>query len=207
MAIDAVVFDFGRVLIGWDPAAMYDAAIGPEARRRLFAEVDLAAMNDRVDLGADLGAEIEALAAAHPRWAAEIRLWRDRWLDMARPAIDHSVRLLRALRARAVPTFGLSNFGVQTLDMAERHYPFLREFDARFISGQLGVMKPDPAIYAHLEAATGIAPARLLFTDDRPDNIAAARARNWQVHLFDGPAGLAARLVAEGLLSEAEARP
>ncbi len=45
----------------------------------------------------------------------------------------------------------------------------------------------------------------LLFADDRTDNIEVAAARGWQMHLFDGPQGLAARLVAEGLLSDAEA--
>ncbi len=198
MAVEAVVFDFGRVLIGWDPEAMYDAAIGAGRRAALFAEVDLEAMNTRIDLGADFREEVEALAAAHPQWAAEIRLWRERWLDMAQPAISGTVQLLRALRRRGVPVFALSNFGVQSLQLAESRYEFLREFDARFISGHLGVMKPDPAIYAHLERETGIAPGQLLFTDDRPDNIAAAAARGWQVHLFEHPEGLAGRLIEEG---------
>jgi 2-haloacid dehalogenase len=35
--------------------------------------------------------------------------------------------------------------------------------------------------------------ASLLFTDDRADNIDAARARGWQAHLFDGPQGWAMR--------------
>lgn len=66
------------------------------------------------------------------------------------------------------------------------------------------MIKPDPQIFARVEADCGIAPGALLFTDDRADNIAAARERHWQVHLFDGPAGLAARLVAAGLLTEKE---
>ena len=47
----AVVFDIGNVLVGWDPEATFDRAIGPQARARLFAEVDLAAMNLEVDRG------------------------------------------------------------------------------------------------------------------------------------------------------------
>ena len=74
-----------------------------------------------------------------------------------------------------------------------------------YISGKMRMMKPDPAFYAALEAGCGVAPERLLFADDRPDNIAAAEARGWQGHLFEGPEGFAARLVAEGLLEEAEA--
>ena len=44
-----------------------------------------------------------------------------------------------------------------------------------------------------------------VFVDDREENVAAAAARGWATHLFRGPEGLAARLVAEGLLGEAEA--
>ena len=66
-------------------------------------------------------------------------------------------------------------------------------------------MKPDPAIYAVVEGDCGFVPEQLLFTDDRPANIAAAVARGWQGHLFERPAGLADRLVAEGLLQREDA--
>ena len=56
---------------------------------------------------------------------------------------------------------------------------------------------------ACFEAETGLAPDRLLFVDDRADNIAAAAARGWQTHLFDGPDGWAARLAGLGLLPDA----
>jgi hypothetical protein len=49
--IEAVVFDIGNVLIEWQPERYYDATIGEDRRRAMFAEVDLHGMNDRVDLG------------------------------------------------------------------------------------------------------------------------------------------------------------
>ena len=200
--IDAVILDIGNVLIDWNPERFYDAALGPAARARLFAEVDLHAMNAAVDRGADLDGEVEALAACHPGWAGAIRMWRDRWLEMASPEIAGSVRLMRALRANGVPVIALSNFGIAPFQIARRAYPFLDAFDARFISGHLGVMKPEADIYARLEADTGLAPDRLLFTDDRADNIAAAATRGWHTHRFTGPEGWAARLRDEGLLKE-----
>lgn len=204
--IGAVVFDIGNVLFHWDPEGFYDRAIGPERRARLFAEVDLGGMNARIDLGESFSGLVEATAEAHPSWAAEIRMWRDDWIGMAQPAIPLSVALLRALRGKGVPVFALSNFGVETFALAEAHYPWLTEFDRRYISGHLGVMKPDPMIYRIVEADCAIAPERLLFADDRADNVAAAEARGWQGHLFDGPEGWAARLVAEGLLTAEEAQ-
>jgi 2-haloacid dehalogenase len=120
---------------------------------------------------------------------------------MAAPAIDHSVRLLRALRRAGHPVFALSNFGNETFQIARRTYPFLDEFERRFISTELGMSKPDTAIYQRVEAECGMAQDVLLFTDDRPENIETARERGWQTHLFDGPDGWAARLVREGLLT------
>jgi 2-haloacid dehalogenase len=203
--IEAVVFDIGNVLIEWNPDRLFDAILGPERRKALFSEVDLAGMNDAIDMGAPFKETIYGVADQNPDWRDEIRLWHDRWIEMASPAIDHTVRLQRALRAKGVPVHALTNFGVDSFYLAERHYPFFAEFDQRFVSGLLEVMKPDPKIYEIVEAETGLAPETMLFTDDRADNIAAAQARGWQVHRFDGSEGLAARLVAEGLLSEAEA--
>lgn len=197
----AVVFDIGNVLIEWQPERFYDREIGAERRRAMFAEVDLHGMNERVDQGHPFTETIYAAAEANPAWRDEIRMWHDRWIELATPAIDHSVRLLRALRARGVPCFSLTNFGIGSFDHAATHYPFLLEFDRPYISGHMRVTKPDPRIYEMVEADCGLPPEALLFTDDRADNIAAARARGWQVHPFDGPEGLAARLVAEGLLS------
>lgn len=201
----AVVFDIGNVLIEWQPERLYDAEIGPERRRALFAQVDLDAMNLAVDRGAPFTETIHAMAARHPGWAAEIRLWHDRWIDMCQPVIARSVRVLLALRARGIPVFSLSNFGIQSFDLAARHYPFLHAFDRQFLSGHMGVLKPEPEIYARLEAATGLSGAALLFTDDRAANIAAAQDRGWQTHLFEGPDGWADRLVAAGLLHKDEA--
>jgi len=202
----AVIFDIGKVLIEWDPEGFFDRAIGPAARRALFAEVDLHGMNLDIDRGAPFRETVYGLADRHPGHAAAIRMWHDRWIEMASPEIPGSVALLRALRARGVPVFALTNFGVGSFGVAEAAYPFLGMFDRRYVSGQLRLMKPEPAIYAHVEADCGLPPDTLLFADDRPENVAAAAARGWRTHLFDGPEGWAGRLVAEGLLPPAEAR-
>ena len=203
---EAVVFDIGNVLITWRPEDHYDRWIGAERRRAFFDAIDLHGMNERFDRGENFRAVIDETAARYPDWEAEIRMWHDRWLDLTLPVIDHSVRLLRALRAAGHPVFALSNFGVDSFALSEGRDAFLTEFDRRYISGHLGVTKPDPRIYETLEEDSGVAPERLLFTDDRADNIAVARARGWQTHLFTTPARWAERLVAAGLLTEEQAR-
>ncbi|MGR3540042.1 MAG: HAD family hydrolase [Hasllibacter sp.] len=205
--VDAVVFDIGNVLIEWNPERHYDRVIGADRRRAMFDAIDLHGMNDEIDRGAPFRDTIYARAAEHPEWEADIRRWHDEWIEMARPPITHSILLLRALRSKGVPCFALTNFGVGSFAYAETQYPFLTEFDRRFVSGQLEVIKPDARIYEIVEEESGVDPGALLFTDDRRDNVEAAAARGWQTHLFEGPEGLAARLVSEGLLTEAEAAP
>jgi 2-haloacid dehalogenase len=207
VTIDAVILDIGNVLIEWQPERFYDREIGAARRRQMFAAVDLHAMNDRVDLGEPFRDVIYETAETYPAFRNEIRMWHDRWVELAQPAIPHSVALMERLQSRGVPVFALSNFGVESFAYAQTQYDFLNAFDRPYISGQLRMAKPDPAIYAHVEQSSGIAPENLLFTDDRADNIAAARARGWQTHLFDGPQAWAARLVADGVLTKEEARP
>ncbi|WP_296422682.1 HAD family phosphatase [Yoonia sp.] len=199
--VNAVIFDIGNVLIEWQPERFYDSVIGADRRRAMFAAIDLHGINDVVDRGGNFHDTIRAAAEANPDWHDEVLMWHDRWIDMAAPAIDHSVRLLRALRAADVSVFALTNFGIQTFEIAEPVYPFLGEFDRRYISGHMRVIKPEAQIYEMVEQDCGLDPATLLFTDDRVDNINVAAARGWQTHLFDGSHGWADRLVAAGVLS------
>ncbi|CRK75017.1 HAD family hydrolase [Nereida ignava] len=205
MSVQAVVFDIGNVLLEWHPERFFDSVIGQERREEMFAEVDLHGMNDRVDRGEGFRDVIYAQAEQTPQWRDEIRIWHDRWIEMAAPAIEHSVRLQTALRAKGVPVFSLTNFGIESFAYAQTHYPFLTNFDRQYVSGHMRCIKPEPQIYQMMEDDCGVAPEGLLFTDDRADNIAMAASRGWQTHLFEGPQGWADRLVAEGLLSADEA--
>ena len=202
--IDAVVFDIGNVLIEWQPQKFYDRSIGEPRRRAFFEAVDMYTMHDGVDRGEPFRDTVYAFAEEHPEWSAEIRMWHDNWNDIADTPIPQSVAVLRALRAKGIPVFALSNFGIESFDLSERAHPFLKEFDQRYISGHMGVIKPDPTIYEMMEAECGVAPERMIFADDRADNIAAAAARGWHTHLFTDTQGWADRLIAEGLLEQQE---
>ncbi len=182
--IEVVVFDIGNVLVDWDPPRYYDRTIGAERRRRLFAEVDLAAMNRRIDLGHDIADAVAETAARHPGWAEEVRDWHRAWLELIGPELPEQVALLRALRSQGRPVWALTNFGDATFDLAQEHFPVMREFDGAIVSGKIGVTKPCPAIYAALEGATGHSGAQIFFIDDRAENAEAAAGRGWRTHHF-----------------------
>ncbi|MEM9716043.1 MAG: HAD family phosphatase [Pseudomonadota bacterium] len=207
MTIEAVIFDIGNVLVEWNPERHYDRRIGRERREQLFNEMDLHAMNDAIDAGANWKDIVYQTAEESPEWGDEIRMWHDEWIFMAQPAISHSVHLLRELRMKGIPVFALSNFGIQSFEYAETQYEFLQEFDRRYISGHMGVIKPDPKIYEMVEEDCGLKGRSILFTDDRAENIKAAKMRGWETHLFENPQTFAAVLIKHGLLTFPETIP
>ena len=164
MSFDAVVFDIGMVLVEWHPERFFDARIGEDRRRALFEACDLHEMNKQIDLGAHSRDVAYSHAKKCPNWAEEIRWWHDHWAEMLVPDIPGSAKLLRALKAKGIPVFALSNFGANTLEVAKTMYPVLQEFDLEFVSGHLGVVKPDPAIYEAVENGTGLNGDALFFT-------------------------------------------
>jgi 2-haloacid dehalogenase len=197
--IGVVIFDIGNVLVAWQPEQFFDSQIGPERRQELFAEVDLHAMNLAVDRGAPFAGSVRALAGKHPAWADEIMLWQTGWPQMFGPVIARNVALLHDLRAQNIPVFALSNFGRETFDFACETYPFLKDFDRSYISGHLGVLKPEADIYAIVERESGIAPEQIFFIDDKPENISAAVARGWVGHVFESTDALLSDLSRHGI--------
>ncbi len=70
----------------------------------------------------------------------------------------------------------LSNMGDSVLTNLEREFAWLGNFDVLVWSYQLGMAKPDPAIYRHTLENLGTRPEETLFVDDKQVNIDAAKA-------------------------------
>ena len=175
--------------------------MSPDERREMFAAVDLHLMNDQIDHGQNWRDTVYATAATYPEYADMIRLWHDRWAEMATPPISKSWDILRRLRKQGTPVFALSNFGIETFAFAETIYPELAEFDRRFISGHMGVTKPARLIYEMVEETSGLTGAQLFFVDDRQENIETALNLGWRGHVFTSPEDLENTLTEHGILT------
>ena len=96
---------------------------------------------------------------------------------------------LAELQTRGIPTAILSNTNAAHADVftdADR-FPALTRVDHLLMSHRLGVSKPDPDCFA--AATRCFAPGtEIVFFDDSPANVAAARELGWEAHLID-PAG------------------
>lgn len=198
--VEAVVWDIGNVIGIWGPETYYDERFGRERRERFFAETGIHAVNEQLDAGAPAAETLAAHAAKHPEFAEEIRLWFDDWGAMFTKPVPGTTEVFQEVKATGVRMLALSNFWKETLPIAKDLHPVLMEFDQEFVSGHLGLIKPDAAIYAALEDGSGLKGEALIFTDDKPENIEAAEARGWKGYVFEDAEGWRARLVDEGVL-------
>lgn len=199
--VQAVVFDIGRVLVQWRIAGLYETLIADPARREWFlTHVVTEQWHAQHDAGVPLAEMIAARTAEFPEWAAEIAAYAPRWLETVPAPVPGSLELVRALAARAVPLYAITNFGADTWAMFRPTFPALDAMRDIVVSGHERLVKPGAEIF-HLAARRfGLAPADMLFIDDSRPNIETAAALGWQVHHFTAAAPLAADLRARGLI-------
>ncbi|WP_420381264.1 HAD family hydrolase [Novosphingobium sp.] len=201
-AVDAVVWDIGRVLVQWDfPLIWRDVIPDPVARAAFTTTVVSESWHSRHDVGETMDALIAERVAEHPAERALIERYRTHWLLAVPGPIAGTHPLVEGLATAGVPQFALTNFGADAFAMFRPTFPVLDHMIEIVVSGDERLVKPDPAIFALAARRFGHDPARMLFIDDNADNIAAARKLGWQVHHFTGDAAaLEADLIALGLL-------
>ncbi len=172
----AVVFDIGNVLITWDPRHLYRTVFEDEAEMEWFlANVCTMAWNLEQDRGRRWADATAELIARHPEWKTHIEAYDERWSDMVPGAIDQNVAVLERLKAMDWPTYGITNFSREKFDVAQTRFPFLTLFDGVVVSADVGLLKPDPAIYELFLARHGLRAEECVFLDDSPANVAAAK--------------------------------
>ncbi len=199
----AVVFDFGGVLIGWDPFLLYGPYFNHDraAMQRFLDEIGFAEWNALQDAGRPFDEGIAEITARFPQHAALIRAYRERFEETIAGPIQGSVEILRALKQQGRTLYGLSNWAAETFQRIQPNYPFLELLETIVLSGEVGLIKPDPRIFQLLLERTGRQAGDCLLIDDAPANIAAAAGLGFQTIRFESPEQLRQELVRRGLLS------
>jgi 2-haloacid dehalogenase len=207
--LTAVVFDLGGVLIDWDPRHLYRSLFdGDEAAMEQFlAEVTTPAWNAEQDAGRTWQDAIDLLVAQHPGWRELIVAYRERWTDMLAGPIEGTVDVLGDLRQAGVRLAAITNWSAETFPVARQRYAFLDWFETIVVSGEEGIVKPEPRIFQLVLERTGMRAARTVFIDDSPTNIAAAAALGFATIQFTDPATLRTELEGLGLLPALKPRP
>ena len=185
--IKNVVFDFGQVLVRFEPAYIVSRHTSDPQTAKLLEDV----VFDRVywnKLDAGEVSDDEAVTAFRTRLPSCVsdlgeEVFRS-WIDHI-PPIEAMQTLVADLDARGVPLYLLSNISVHFAERADE-FPVLKHFKKCIFSGLCRMTKPDTGIYRHLLSECGIRPEETLFIDDSPQNVEGARAVGIHAYLFDG---------------------
>jgi 2-haloacid dehalogenase len=198
--IRAVVFDFGGVLFDWSAEYLYRELIPDDEERRWFlTHVCSPAWNLKQDCGRPI-AEAEAeLIALYPDHADLIRAFYGQWPKTLRGLLDDGVALLEQLHEAGVPLYGLTNWSAETYHHVEGKYDFMKRFRHVVVSGRIGMVKPDPRIFAHLLEHVREPAERCVFIDDSAKNAEAASALGLHGITHRSAAETGARLRALGV--------
>ena len=194
-SIQTVVFDVGNVLYRWDRRLPYVAHFADPAELDDFlATVIPLEWHAQHDAGRPAAEMVAERSALFPDHAGLIADWFARFNESIPGPVPGSLELVERLLARSIPLHGITNFGADTWAGFRPTAPVFDSFEDIVVSGDEKLAKPDPAIYALAERRFGYAPEAMLFIDDSPPNVEAARARGWHAHHFVDAAGLEAEL-------------
>lgn len=178
MAIKNIIFDFGGVLMDWNPRYFFKDYFNDEERMEHFLKnIATDEWNAEQDRGRSLAEGTEFQVAKHPDWEKELRAYYDNWTSMLLRDIPENVTVLRKLENSRYELFGLTNWSAETFIYALDNYDFFKIFkDKIVVSGTEKLIKPDPEIWTVLLNRYKIIAEESVFIDDNAKNIEVAKS-------------------------------
>ncbi len=187
--IKAIIFDFGNVLLEWNPRFVYQRFFpnDPEGMERFLTEVNFADWNLQQDKGRPFAEGIAILSGQFPHYSHLIQAYHDHWIDSVRGSITGTVCILKQLKQAGYSLYGLSNWSAETFPRAREKYDFFDLLDDIVISGEVGHIKPNPEIFQILLERIGRPAEQCLFIDDSLPNIHQAQKMGFATIHFQSP--------------------
>ncbi|HTX90713.1 MAG TPA: HAD family phosphatase [Anaerolineales bacterium] len=202
-SIRSLVFDFGGVLINWDPHRLFDKYFDndPAATDRFMKEINFVEWNLSQDKGYPFAQAVLDLSAQFPQYASLIHAYDVEWEESITGINPETVDILRKLKQSPYDLYGLTNWSAEKFSIVRHKYDFFNYFDAIVVSGEVKLIKPDPAIFNLLLRKVDRKPEECLLIDDSPKNIVSAQALGFSTVQFTSPAQLEADLHRFGILT------
>jgi HAD superfamily hydrolase (TIGR01509 family) len=178
------IFDFGRVLVGYEPHLVYDKYFGSKEKAEWFIKnVVTEGWMRRLDIGEPFNACIKELQAEFPDYADPIGMYDTHYQEMIHGEIEGMYDLLNELKDKGHSLFGLTNWSYKVYDVIKK-YPIFSLLDGMVISSEVHLLKPDVRIYQCLMGKYGLKAEECVFIDDRKENVEAARSIKMQGIVF-----------------------
>jgi 2-haloacid dehalogenase len=178
MAIKNIIFDFGGVLMDWNPRYYFKNHFNDDDKMEFFLKnIATDEWNIEQDRGRSLAEGTEIQIEQFPDWKKNIRAYYDNWTTMLKGDIPENVAVLRKLENSNYELFGLTNWSAETFPFALKNYDFFKIFkDKIVVSGTEKLIKPDPKIWELLLNRYKIKAEESVFIDDNFKNIETAKS-------------------------------
>ncbi len=178
MTIKNIIFDFGGVIMDWNPRYFFKDYFNNDEKMEYFLKnIAFDEWNAEQDRGRTLKEGTEIQVEKFPEWEKEIRAYYDNWTTMLRSDIPKNVEVLRKLAKTDYELFGLTNWSHETFPYALENYDFFGLFDGKIVvSGKEKLIKPDPKIWQVLLERYQIKAEESVFIDDNVKNIEVAKS-------------------------------
>ncbi|MDQ6904668.1 MAG: HAD family phosphatase [Bacteroidota bacterium] len=200
MKIENIIFDFGGVLVDWNPRHLYKKHFKDENEMEHFLKnICTDAWNVEQDKGRSLKEGTVLLQNKFPEFHAMIQLFYDQWETMLKSEIAETVSLLYKLKKK-YKIYGLTNWSAETISIAYDRFPFFKEFDGIVVSGQEKMIKPNKEIYYLLLDRYHLKAENSVFIDDNINNIRAAEEIGFVGIHFKSPGQLESELSSKNLI-------
>ncbi|AIL44870.1 HAD family phosphatase [Elizabethkingia anophelis] len=184
MIIKNIIFDFGGVLMDWNPKYLYQNVFNSEEEMDYFLDnIATLKWNAEQDRGRSFQEATEILQNQYPEFSKEIALYYSQWPVMLKGTIEENVSILRNLHGR-YQLYGLTNWSAESFPYAYKNYDFFSLFNGIVVSGEEKLIKPDERIYELLLNRYNLNASECLFIDDNYENIRTAQAMDFNtIHL------------------------
>lgn len=187
--VATIIFDFGSVLINWDPRNLYRRFFPdqPQGMEDFLSEVKFMEWNAQQDKGRSFEEGAAILSKQFPQYAHLIRAFHENWKETIEGSIPGTVEILQTLKQKKYPLYGLSNWSAETFPIVRDEFPFLNLLDGVILSGEVKLIKPDPAIYELCLKMVNRPANECLFIDDSQTNIIVAKEMGFNTIRFTSP--------------------
>jgi 2-haloacid dehalogenase len=201
-SIKAIIFDFGGVVINWDPHKVFNKyfANDRQAISNFLTEINFASWNLAQDKGYPFAEAVLELSAQFPQYAHLIRAYDEEWEQSISGVIPGTVEILHRLKAAGYRLYGLTNWSAEKFHLVKHKFEVFNVFEDIVVSGDVKLIKPDPAIFDLLLQRIHLPAVECLLVDDSVQNIEVATKMGFATHHFSAPAQLELVLNSMGLL-------
>lgn len=184
--IKAILWDYGNVLVDWQPRKLYETIFqDPKELDFFMSEVCPMHWHHQLDEGAEINEVIKKRQELFPQYTKEIAMWRDNFDKTIVGRIEDNVEILDTIDKSGMPQYCLTNMAEKLVDACFSSYNLENYFKDIIVSGVEKLAKPNPEIFElTLKRMGNPRPQEIFFIDDNKSNIETAKSMGFVTHHF-----------------------